>query len=554
MVRKLGYFFLLVILAGCNGKKQDVSEVIPPPASFSLNYLKVNGVRFLSDLKGVAIRPVVEVAFTSTLNQSSFPFSVALTDQNQVTTPLDLSLAGHDSILTIKPVSSLNYLSKYTLTISTALRSKGGGALLSPVNINMLTAMDSTFKFPVIPDDSLLTKIQRQTFRYFWEFGHPVSGLARERNSSGEVVTTGGTGFGILAILVGVERKFISRADGIARIQTILDFLSTKPPRFHGVFSHWMNGTTGAVVPFAPKDNGADLVETSYLVMGLLTARQYFNGNSADEVRLRKDINALWNSVEWDWYQKDGGNVLFWNWSPDYDFAVNVPVSGWNECLITYVLASASATHPISKPVYDTGFARNGAMQNNQSYYGYQLPLGPAFGGPLFFEEYSFLGLNPNGLSDAWANYQQQTINHTKINYSYCQANPKQYYGYSNQCWGLTASDVPGGYSAGSPTNDSGVIAPTAAVSALPYAPEESLRAIRFFYYQLGDKVWGDYGFKDAFSLDTSWFAGSYLAIDQGPQIGMIENYRTGMLWKLFMSCPEVQAGLTKLGFSYKTN
>ena len=552
MVRKLSYFFLLFILAGCNGKEQTVPDVVPPSASFSLNYLKINGIRFLSDLKGVTSKPIIEVAFTSMLNQTSLPPSVTLTDKNQISIPLELSLAGHDSILLIKPATVLNYLSNYTLTITTALQSKGGGTLLSPVNVNMLTAMDSTYKFPVIPNDSLLTKIQRQTFRYFWDFAHPVSGMARERNSSGEVVTTGGTGFGIMAIPVAVERKFISRADGIARIQTMLDFLGSKAPRFHGAFSHWMNGTTGVVVPFAPKDNGADLVETSYLMMGLLTARQYFNGNSAEEIRLRIDINALWNSVEWDWYQKGGTNVLYWNWSPVYDFAVNVPVSGWNECLITYVLAAASTTHPISKAVYDNGFARNGAMQNNQSYYGYQLPLGPVFGGPLFFEEYSFLGLNPTGMSDGWANYQLQTINHTKINYSYCQSNPKQYYGYSHQCWGLTASDVPGGYAAGSPTSDQGVIAPTAAVSALPYAPEESLRAIRFFYYQLGDKLWGEYGFKDAFSLDSPWFADSYLAIDQGPQIGMIENYRTGLLWKLLMSCPEVQTGLTKLGFSYK--
>jgi len=424
-----------------------------------------------------------------------------------------------------------------------------GGALLSALNIKMTTAIDSTNKYPVISKDSLLTLVQKQTFKFFWEFGHPVSGMARERNTSGETVTTGGTGFGIMAIPVAIERKFITRDEGIARVQQIAEFLKNTAGHFHGAFSHWMNGTSGAVVPFGNNDNGADIVETSYMMMGLLTARQYFDGTDAAETKLRTDINALWDGVEWDWFRKGGSNMLYWNWSPDYGFAVNVPVQGWNECLITYVLAASSTTHSIPKIVYDNGFAKNGAIKNGNSYYGYQLPLGEAFGGPLFFEQYSFLGINPNGLSDTYANYQTQTINHSKINFEYCKANPKNYYGYSKDCWGLTASDIQGGYTASSPSNDQGFIAPTAAISSMPYTPEESLQALNFFYYKLGDKIWGQYGFVDAFNLDNIWFADSYLAIDQGPQIGMIENYRTGLLWRLFMSCPEVKTGMKTLGF-----
>jgi hypothetical protein len=305
-------------------------------------------------------------------------------------------------------------------------------------------------------------------------------------------------------------------------------------------------------VPFGDKDNGADIVGTSYLMMGLLTARQYFNGSGLAETKLRTDINTLWDGVEWDWFRKSGENVLYWNWSADYGFAVNVPVRGWNECLITYVMAASSTTHAIPKIVYENGFAKNGAIKNGNSFYGHPLPLGEALGGPLFFEQYSFLGINPNGLSDAYANYLVQAVNHSKINYEYCKDNPRNYYGYSKQCWGLTASDIKGGYTASSPTNDLGFIAPTAAICSMPFTPEESLRALNFFYYKLGDKIWKQYGFVDSFSLDQIWFADSFLAIDQGPQIGMIENYRTGLLWKLFMSCPEVQAGLTKLGFTYK--
>jgi hypothetical protein len=281
---------------------------------------------------------------------------------------------------------------------------------------------------------------------------------------------------------------------------------------------------------------------------GLLVARQYFNSNDADEINLRSDVNLLFNAVEWDWFRKNGEERLYWHWSSNFAWDMNLPVRGWNEALMVYVLASSSTTHSIPKSVYDAGWASNGGMKNGNTYYGVQLPLGSPNGGPLFFEHYSFMALNPTSLSDSYANYETQVKAHTKINYNYCVADPLKY-GYSKDNWGLTASDISGGYSASSPNNDKGYTAPTAAVASLPYAPEESMQAIRFFYYKLGDKLWGEYGFKDAFSLHDPWFAQSYLAIDQGPQIVMIENYRTGLIWDLFMSCPEVKSGLKKLGF-----
>jgi hypothetical protein len=344
-----------------------------------------------------------------------------------------------------------------------------------------------------------------------------------------------------------VNRNFITRTEGKARIQKILSFLKTAD-RFHGVFPHWINGNTGKVQAFSAKDNGADLVETAFLMEGLLVARQYFNSNDADEVNLRADVNQLFNAVEWDWFRKNGEDRLYWHWSSNFNWEMNLPVRGWNEALMVYVLAASSSTHTIPKSVYDAGWAANGGMKNGNTYYGVQLPLGPPNGGPLFFEHYSLMALNPNSLTDAYANYEVQAKAHTKINYNYCVADPLKF-GYSKDCWGLTASDINGGYTASSPNNDKGYIAPTAAVASLPFAPEESMQAIRFFYYKLGDKLWGEYGFKDAFSLYDPWFAQSYLAIDQGPQIVMIENYRTGLIWDLFMSCPEVKSGLKKLGF-----
>jgi hypothetical protein len=401
----------------------------------------------------------------------------------------------------------------------------------------------------LISDTALVQLVQQQTLKYFWDFGHPVSGLARERNTSGDIVTSGGSGFGVMTIITGIHRNFISRAQGLARMQTIVGFLKNTAQKFHGAFPHWLNGVNGTVVPFSTKDNGADLVETSYLIQGLLCARQYFNGADPAETALRNDINAIWNGVEWDGFRRSNENVLYWHWSPNYNWDMNMPIRGWNECLITYVLAGSSLTHSVPKIVYDNGWAQNGLMKNNNYYLGTLLPLGPAYGGPLFFSHYSFLGINPNSLTDAYASYQMQVTNHTKINYDYCRNNPNKQFGYSDQCWGLTASDIPNDYTASSPTNDVGVIAPTAALSSFPYTPAESMKALKFFYYKLGDKLWGNYGFYDAFRLKDPWFASSYLAIDQGPIVVMIENYRSGLLWNLFMSCPEVKSGMINLGF-----
>jgi len=547
-----GLILICMFFAGCNGHKDCCpGPPSPTPVNFIITSWSVNNVLSQTTNYNVSRSPVIKLKFETAIEKNTVAANLALKDNAGAAVAYNVSYENADSIIVLQPSSSLNFLSKYRVTVATDLRSTNGGKLISPVDISLVTSIDSSRKFPAISDNALLDLVQQQTFKYFWDFGHPVSGLARERsNGDNNVVTTGGSGFGIMAIPVAINRNFITRAEGLTRMQKIVGFLKNTAPHFHGAFSHWMNGTTGAVVPFSANDNGADLVETSYLMTGLLTARQYFNTADPAEVTLRNDINTLWNDVEWDWFRQNGKKVLYWNWSPSAGFAVNVPVQGWNECLITYVLAASSTSHGINKPVYDSGFARNGAMVNGNTYYGYQLPLGPNLGGPLFFAHYSFLGIKPTGLTDAYANYQTQTLNHTLINYNYCKANPAGQFGYSDSVWGLTASDIPNGYTASSPTNDVGVIAPTAAISSIPYTPTESMKALKFFYYVLGDKLWSDYGFRDAFSLKDTWFAGSYLAIDQGPIIVMIENYRSGLIWNLFTSCPEVKAGMLSLGFS----
>jgi hypothetical protein len=401
-----------------------------------------------------------------------------------------------------------------------------------------------------LTDEKLLDLVQQQTFKYFYDFAHPASGMALERNTSGDIVTSGGSGFGVMALIVGMERGFITRQDGLMQVGKILDFLETCD-RFHGVWPHWLNGATGEVVPFSPKDDGADLVETTFLVQGLITLRQYLNEEEASENALITRINDLWRQVEWDWFTRGGQEVLYWHWSPDFAWEMNHAIRGHNETLIVYVLAASSPTHAIDSLVYHRGYARNGDIVNGADYFGINLPLGENFGGPLFFSHYSFLGLDPRNLEDLYANYWEQNVNHSLINRQHCIQNPNSFIGYSPNCWGLTASDNHQGYSAHSPINDLGVITPTAAISSIPYTPAHSLQAIRHFYYEYGDSLWGEYGFHDAFNLSENWWASSYLAIDQGPIVVMIENYRTGLLWDLFMSAPEVQQGLIKLSFSF---
>ncbi|NJD21056.1 MAG: T9SS type A sorting domain-containing protein [Melioribacter sp.] len=438
-------------------------------------------------------------------------------------------------------------------------------------NISLLSAEVTTLTHQMT-DDEFLDMTQRATLRYFWDWGDPNSGIARERwqpNESDVTNTIGGGGFGVMAIIVGIHRGFISRADGVERMKKIVDFLAAKIDKFHGAFPHWFNGSTGKVVKFGNYQDGGDIVETSFMIQGLLAAKQYFNLQNSDEELIRNTIKQIWEGIDWDFY-RGGSNGLYWNWSPTYQF--NIPEGGsflfhgWSETMITYFLAVASPTHPILKNYYSSGWGNDGSINNNtgQTKYGYQLQVGTNYGGPLFWTHYSYLGFDPRGKRDRYANYFVNNFNQTMINRAYCIENPKGYAGYNGNCWGLTASNsIPsaGGYMAHEPGNDNGTIAPTAAISSMPYFIYENenlaLNAIKHFYRTYGGSLWGDFGFKDAFNLTYSsailsngqiigynkgiWFNDDYLAIDQGPIICMIENYRSQLLWNLFMADPDVK-------------
>jgi hypothetical protein len=405
-----------------------------------------------------------------------------------------------------------------------------------------------------LPDEALIDAIQRQTFKFFWEGAHPVSALAYDRLShtglaKDDKVAIGGSGFGIMALIVAVERGWVSREAALERLERMLDLLM-RATCYHGVFPHFMNGRTGATIPFGRKDDGGDLVETSFLCMGLLCARQYFQRDTPSERSVRGRITVLWEEVEWDWYTQGGRKVLYWHWSPNNGWAMDHEIRGWNECLVTYVLAASSPRYAIDPVVYHQGFAAGRGYLNGKTYYGIELPLGMPYGGPLFFTHYSFCGLDPHGLKDRYADYWELNQRHVAINHAHCVANPNRHKGYGASCWGLTASDDPAGYMAHAPDLDNGTISPTAALASLPYAPRDVMNALRHFLTEHGERIWGRYGFVDAFCEQQNWYADTYLAIDQGPIVVMMENHRTGLLWKLFMSVPEVQAGLRKLEFT----
>ena len=513
----------------------------------SMQTATINGENFLSSASVVNINPAranIEVSFTEPLDPSTYSTFVSLTGGAAYT----LSVSADSMKILLSTEDRLVSLKKYTFTISSGLTAANGFTFSGYSNA-FYTAIDSVYKFPVITDQDLLTMIQKQTFAFFWDYAHPDCGMARERLGSGDVVTTGGSGFGIMAMIVGVERGFITRQQALDRMDKMLTFLETCD-RFHGAWPHWINGSTGITIPFSASDDGGDLVETTFLIQGLLTFRQYLQPSVPEESGLIDRINTLWHSVEYDFYTR-GEEALYWHWSPTTGWTINLKLQGYNETMICYVLGIGSPDHSIPATSYFKGYLNSGSILNGNEYYGYVLPEGQPYGGPLFFTHYSFLGLNPQNLRGPYINFWEQNVNHSLINWAYCADNPKKYAGYSATCWGLTASDGYSGYSAHSPTNDRGVITPTAAVSSLPYTPEQSMDAIRTFYYFLGDKLWGPYGFYDAFSPQNDWYADSYLSIDQGPEIVMIENYRTGLLWNLFMSCPEVTSALTKMGFSY---
>ncbi len=548
--------YILTFSEGIKGENGEEFKAIQLNFKTILNNLTISNFKIDNNTynlgvkpQNVKLQPDIQITFSEPLNPATISSeTVRMVNAFGQTVNLNYSFSEDNKVLTLQVPTPLVHLSKHYLSLYSDIKGANGEGFTT-VTIQFYSEIDLTPKYPVISDNELLTKVQQHTFKYFYDFAHSNSGMARERNSSGDLVTIGGSGFGVMALIVGIERNFITRSQGITRLEKIVGYLETAD-RFHGAWGHWYNGNTGKLIPFSTSDNGGDIVETSFMAQGLMTVRQYLNANDTQENNLRTRITNLLNAIEWSWYNHDNQNMLSWHWSPTVGWAMNMHIRGYSEALISYIMAASSPTYGIAPIVYTNGWAGTSYFKNGKTFYGIKLPLGFDYGGPLFFAHYSFLGLDPRNLSDTYANYWEQNKNHTLINREYCIQNPKKFVAYSQDCWGLTASDDNTGYGVHEPTRDIGVISPTAALSSFPYTPDESLKVMKFLYYVLGDRVWGEYGFYDAFNITESWWGKSYLAIDQGPIIVMLENHRTGLLWDLFMSAPEVQSGLTKLSFN----
>lgn len=415
-------------------------------------------------------------------------------------------------------------------------------------------------KAQMLSDDALLDTIERTTSLYFTDFINPNNGLARERANRdyyGDIVTTGGTGFGMMAIVAAAERQYIPREQAVAQLDNITRFLD-RVERFHGAWAHWYASETEQVYPFSPYDDGGDLVETAFLTEGLLVVRQWLQNSEVEvEREVAQRADKLWKEIEWDWYTQ-GTDSLYWHWSKNHGWKMNHRIKGFDECFITYVLAAASPTHPIERKVYEACYKNSPYYYNGKAYYGIKLSLGMEYGGPLFFTHYSWLGLNPHGLTDGEVNYFERNRAHALIHYNYALENPKGHAEYGANLWGFTSSDDPlVGYCSHHPgtPDENGTVSPTAAVASIVYTPEQSMAVIRHLYEDLGEQVFGRYGFYDAYNPSLApekQVVPHYLAIDQGPIVVMIENYRSGLIWNLFMQAPEVQTGLERLGFYYE--
>jgi len=412
----------------------------------------------------------------------------------------------------------------------------------------------------VMTDDELLTMVQEAGFRYYWEAAEPHSGMTRE-NTPGDddIVAVGASGFGVMAIMVGAERGFITHQQAIERLSRMTEFLSTAD-RYHGAWPHFLSGSTGRRLPvFDMYDNGADLVETSFMMEGLLAARQYFKQDGPSGQELYERITKLWQGVDWNWFRATPQHdALYWHWSPEYSFHIANRLTGWNEVMITYLDAIASPTHGIPAGDYYSGWvgeAIGNHYANGKSYFGIKLDVGGGTGGPLFFTDYSFMGFDPHGIHDRFTGYFDNNRAMALINQQYCIHNPHRWQGYGDNAWGLTAVDGPEGYVPYEPTFDldDGTIAPTGAISAFAYTPEPAMAALKHFYRDLGAQVWSIYGFRDAFNLQQNWYSGITMGLNQAPMVVMIENYRSGLVWKSFMANPEIQPALKNIGFRADT-
>ncbi len=427
-------------------------------------------------------------------------------------------------------------------------------------------------KSDTTPTDSELESLQRDTFNYFLRWTNPENGLVLDKSAPDWPASIAATGFALAVYPVAVERGFISREAAVKVILTTLRFFwnssqSSEPDStgYRGFYYHFLDMHTGR----RAWHSELSTVDSAILLAGVLTAGAYFGADTAEEGQVRAIADALYQRADWPWAQNGGATVTH-GWTPESGF-LRWRWQGYDEALVLYILALGSPTHPLPESSY-TAWVSTYEWKHS---YGYEY----LYAGPLFTHQISHVWIDFRGIQDAFMrdrgiDYFENTRRATFVQQRYAIENPKQFEGYGKDCWGITASDGPGpanilahgrqrqffDYLArGVPDGpDDGTIAPWAVVASLPFAPEIVLPAIDYLVNKLDLKTGNSCGFKATFNPTYpdkhdnphGWVSRWHYGINQGPINPMIENYRTGLLWRLMKSCPYVVNGLRRAGFS----
>jgi hypothetical protein len=392
---------------------------------------------------------------------------------------------------------------------------------------------------PSASRDAFLEEVQEASFRYFAEQHNPYNGLIRDSapNRPGVVsnapATIAGVGFALTAYPVAVERGWMSRASARELTVRTLEFFLTSAEQHNGFFYHFLNFETGVRV------NHSELspIDTALFLAGALFAAEYY-----DDPKIRDLVEKIYERVDFTWMLNKGKTFAL-AWSPETGF-LRGRWDVFSEGMLLYILAIGSPTHPIPVESWRE------MLRTAGSYRDYRLIQMP----PLFTHQYPHVWLDLRGQNDGLADYFENSVNASRANRAFCIEQASKFAGYGPNLWGLSASEGPAGYRAyGAPPGwtvvHDGTIAPTACGSSIVFTPEESIACLQNIREYYSDAMWGPYGFSDAMNLGKQWFSDKVLAIDQGPLLLMIENYRTGLIWKFMERSAPVKTALEKIGF-----
>jgi hypothetical protein len=390
-------------------------------------------------------------------------------------------------------------------------------------------------------DEAFLDDLERQGCLFFWEQGSPDTGQVLDRarnNPTGErdprrMASIASTGFGLTALCIADHRGYMPHAQIVERVKTTLEWHLNKFPEVHGFFYHFTDIETGKPVP------GVELssIDTSLLLCGILTARAYF-----DDPHIQSLARQIYERVDWPW-MLNGGKTFSMGWHPDKGF-LRARWEKYCELMMIYLLAIGSPTHPVA-PGYWNNFTRPVIH-----YKGYDYISGDD---PLFTHQYSQAWYDFRGKRDAYADYFENSATATRAHKAFCLSYPQW---YSEDYWGVTASDYEGGYTAwGGPPPQGpldGTVVPSAAAGSLAFLPTDCLSVLRAMRAKWGKQAWGRYGFVDAFHPAANWYDPDVLGIDQGISVMMAENLRSGLVWSTFMRSRECVIAMQRAGFHGK--